>query len=70
MEALEKFPPSEISHLIAKHFVVDIFQTAKKKKKSPTKSLAIKYEISMRAAMEKPLPFLIIMWTQDFPAEP
>lgn len=68
MEALEKFPPSEISHLIAKHLVVDIFRT--EKKRSPTKSLAIKYEISMRAAVEKPLPFLIIMWTEDFPAEP
>lgn len=30
----------------------------------------MKYEISMRAAMERPLPFLIIMWTEDFPVGP
>lgn len=39
-------------------------------RESQTKSLAMKYEMSVRAAVERPLPFLIIMWTEDFPAGP
>lgn len=46
VEAPAKFPLSQISILIAKLLVIDIFQTEVSLNKSLTKSFAIKYEIS------------------------
>lgn len=67
VEAPAKFPLSQISILIAKLLVIDIFQTEVSLNKSLTKSFAIKYEISNWATVTKLLSFLIVTQTVEFP---